>query len=416
MTTKPDPASCDETGADCGDECIADPSSFRVATAGHDLMFYPLGQERIDVLVDLIDGARTSLHAFYFAFEPDKVGVRVRDALIGAARRGVDVRLYIDAFGSSATEDFFAELVEAGGRFELFSARWTVRYLVRNHQKFAIVDGAQVMTGGFNISDEYFAKPADDGWCDLGVLVTGPVVERFIELFATLDRWIDEGEKKFIEMRKLVRDWDSGDGPVQLLLGGPTAVNSDWSVRLKQDLATAKQVDIVTAYFAPPRSMRRVLRRTAKKAKVRLIVPSQSDAEMFVEAARMHYSHLVRAGVHLHEYQPCKLHMKLFVVDDVCFFGSANMDMRSIRLNMELLVRIEDAELAARLRELIDQVEAASTPINVAWLRANGGLAARVRRTYSALLVRLVDYRVSRALNLGRSAIDKVRPRHSRSH
>lgn len=84
MTTKPDPASCHETGADCGDECIADPSSFRVATAGHNLVFYPLGQERIDVLVALIDGARTSLHAFYFAFEPDKVGVRVRDALDGA--------------------------------------------------------------------------------------------------------------------------------------------------------------------------------------------------------------------------------------------------------------------------------------------------------------------------------------------
>jgi hypothetical protein len=64
---------------------------------------------------------------------------------------------------------------------------------------------------------------------------------------------------------------------------------------------------------------------------------------------------------------------------------------------------------------LIDQVEAASTPINVAWLHANGGLAARVRRTYSALLVRLVDYRVSRVLNLGRSAIAKVRPRHPRS-
>ena len=387
----------------CVDMPNSDPASaycdaapFSVHAQGQALTFYPHGADRLAALVEHIEQAKTSLHCFYFLYQPDDSGTRVRDALSAAAGRGVDVRLYIDDFASGAPSDFFAPLIEAGGQFRRFSPDWNVQYLIRNHQKFVIADRARVMTGGFNISDEYFDPPDKDGWCDLGVLIEGPVAERFEDWFDCLEEWIASDGSQFRKVRRMVRDWDPGDGPVQLLLGGPSVRTRKWGFRVKQDLARSKRIDLVTAYFTPPRSVRRALRRAARTSKLRLILASKSDFAITVTSGRLHYRRLVKAGARLFEFLPCKLHMTLLVMDDISYFGSGNLDMRSIRLNLEIMVRIEDAALADRLRELIDHLEAASEPVDESWFKRNGGFFTRIKRFASSFMLRFVDYNVSR--------------------
>lgn len=378
-----------------------DPPAFSVAGGGHSFTLHPEGGERLASLVALIDGAHETLELCFYMFQADHTGTEVRGALVRAAQRGVDVRLIVDAFGTDAEASFFDPLVRAGGRFHMFSPRWNVRYLIRNHQKFAIADRTRVMTGGFNVSDHYFAPPQENGWNDLGVTIEGPVVARFVEWFRELERWVDNGGSQFLAIRRLVRDWNEGDDSVQLLLGGPTRITSAWARRVKLDIARGKRLDLVMAYFSPPRSMRRLIGQLAKRGSARLVMAGKSDNTTTIGASRALYGPLLRSGTQIAEFEPCKLHTKLLVIDDVTYFGSANFDMRSIRLNLELMVRVEDAELARQVRGLIDHLEHSSKPVTLEWYRREATLFSRIRWRISWFLVSVLDYTVARRLNLG---------------
>ncbi len=385
------------------------PEPFTIAVHGHEFIFYPQGSDRLQALLDHIASARESIHCFYFLYDEDETGAEVRDALIEAVKRGVETRLYIDAFGSGAQEPFFDELVAAGGHFKIFSPSWNKQFLIRNHQKMCIVDRKSVMSGGFNISDDYFAPPEENGWCDLGVKFEGPLVDRFNEWFDCIVEWIEGDGSEYRRVRDMARDWEAGDGPVQLIMGGPTAVSSKWAVRFKEDMVHGDRLDLVTAYFSPPRTMRRVLRKAARTSRLRMILASKSDYAVTVLAGRLHYRRLKRAGAKLFEFQPSKLHMKLLVIDDIVYFGSGNLDMRSIRLNLELMVRVESAEMADRMRALIDDLEAESRAIDKSWFRQYAGWSDRLRWFVSSFMLRFVDYNVSRRFNLGPSKLKNAR-------
>jgi cardiolipin synthase A/B len=376
-----------------------DPDPFTVEAAGHSFAFYPHGADRLDALVALIDSAQTSLKVFYYLFDDDSSGTRVRDALVAAAARGVAVGLIVDDFGNDAGAAFFEPLTEAGGQFAIFSPKWGSRYLVRNHQKFAIADEARVMTGGANVSDHYFDPPDKNGWCDLSVIITGDVVAQFVRWFALVSQWVDSAEagrvSRLRRLRDIVRNWDGGDGPVRLLVGGPLVRRGHWAWVLRKDLTTAKRLDTVTAYFSPPRSFRRLFMRVARRGEVRMIMAGKSDIAAAIDMARLLYRRLLRAGVRIFEFGPCKLHMKLLVVDDASYIGSANLDKRSFRINVELMVRVEDAGLAAQLRQLVDHLEAGSEPITPAWYAQNSTFINRMR-WQMAYWMSLADYRISK--------------------
>ncbi|MBU7579368.1 MAG: phosphatidylserine/phosphatidylglycerophosphate/cardiolipin synthase family protein [Porphyrobacter sp.] len=377
-----------------------DPDPVSITAAGHSFTFYPHGQDRLAALIALIESAKASLRVFYYLFDSDGSGTRVRDALIAAAQRGVQVELIVDAFGNDAGAPFFEPLIAAGGTFALFGPRWGTRYLVRNHQKFAIADEGAVMTGGANVSDHYFASPADNGWCDLSVQIEGPVVEQFTRWFGLLREWVAgeaEGRTRRLRaLRDIVRAWDGGDGPVRLLVGGPLVRRGHWAWVLRQDLVSATRLDTVSAYFSPPRSFRRLFARIGRRGSARMIMPGKSDIAAAIDMARLLYGKLLRARIRLFEFGPCKLHMKLLVVDDVSYVGSANLDKRSFRINVELMVRIADPEVAAALRKVIDHLEAASEPITPAWYARHSTLLARMRWRI-AYWLNLADYRISAA-------------------
>lgn len=387
-------------GPDAGESDYCHLPAFSVSAAGHDFTFYPDGAERLAALIALIDGAAETLHLFYYLFDGDASGTAVRDALVAAAQRGIEVRLIVDDFGNDAGDPFFAPLIAAGGEFGVFSPNLSKYYVVRNHQKMAIADGARVMTGGANISDHYFNPPADNGWCDLSVQIEGPVAEKFNQWFALLRDWTRaEADGRIARLRKLrdiVRDWDGGAGPVQLLVSGPLTRRRNWIRAFRKDLTGAARLDTVTAYFSPPLSFRRKFAKVARQGTVRMIMPGRSDFSAAIDMARLLYRNLLQSGARIFEFEPCKLHMKLLVVDDVSYLGSANLDKRSFRINVELMVRIEDAGLASALRELLDHLESASQPITPAWYARKATFLARMRWRL-AYWLSLADYRVSRA-------------------
>jgi cardiolipin synthase len=376
-----------------------DPDPFTVDAAGHSFTFYPHGADRLAALIDLIGAAQASLNVFYYLFDSDASGTAVRDALVAAARRGVAVHLIVDDFGNDAGAEFFEPLQQAGGRFAIFSPKWGSRYLVRNHQKFAIADEARVMTGGANVSDHYFAPPDDNGWCDLSVIIKGAVVAQFTRWFGLLAQWVDSEAagrvSRLRRLRDIVKDWDGGSGPVRLLVGGPLVRRGHWAWVFRQDLVRAKRLDTVSAYFSPPRSFRRQMVQVAKRGDVRMVMAGKSDISAAIDMARLLYKPFLGAGATIFEFGQCKLHMKLMVVDDASYVGSANLDKRSFRINVELMVRVDDAGLAAELRKLIDHLEAGSAPITRAWYAEHNTFLNRLRWQV-AYWLNLADYRISK--------------------
>lgn len=378
-----------------------DPPSFEVDAQGHHFHFHADGRARLDSMVGLIDSARTDLKLCYYAIANDKVGQQVRDALLAAIARGVAVTFIIDAFGSIGSTEWLAPVKEAGGTLLVFSARWNRSYLIRNHQKFIIADDARALVSGFNISDAYFAPPCDNGWNDLGVEIEGPVVADLVRWFEGLKEWVASPHAQWRGIRRRVRGWAPGNGTVRLLVGGPARGLNTWAHSVKRDLEAASKVDIMTAYFSPSPGMIRRIRRAAMRGRTRLLLAGKSDNAATIGASRLLYRRLLDRGAKIWEFSACKLHTKLVVIDDVVYFGSANFDMRSLFINLELMVRVEDAELAAKVREFIAGHLPASRSVTPAWYRDRATIWNKVRWAASWFLVAVLDYSVARRANLG---------------
>ncbi len=389
-----EPAKMEEPG-------YRDPPSFAVEAQGQALTFYPGGAERLDAMLALIDSSQVCLKLCFYIFAEDASSQRVRDALAAAARRGVDVKLVIDGFGATASEGFFQPLCDAGGEVWRFSAKWTQRYLIRNHQKMVIVDNKRAMVGGFNVEDSYFEPPQANGWNDLGMVIEGSLVEKLDRWFDRMQGWVSQPHPRWRTIRRIVREWDAGEGAVQLLVGGPTRGLSSWARCVSNDLMRGERLDMMMAYFSPPRRLVRRIARIAAKGHTKLVLAGKSDNGATIGAARALYRPMLKKGAMVWEFVPCKLHTKLIVLDDRVYVGSANFDMRSLYINLELMVLIEDAALAERMREFIAQHADASLAITPAVHKLRATWWNRLRWRLSWFLVGVLDYTVSRRLNLG---------------
>ncbi|HVF95448.1 MAG TPA: phosphatidylserine/phosphatidylglycerophosphate/cardiolipin synthase family protein [Sphingomonas sp.] len=371
--------------------------------AGNRLTLLDTGPTRLAALLALIDGATQSLRILYYIYADDDTGRRVNAALIAAAQRGVAVSLIVDGFGSEDTDPaFFAPLDAAGIAVCRFLPRFGRRYLLRNHQKLALADEQRIIVGGFNVEDDYFGVPADSAWRDLGLLVEGDAAARMAGYFDALHAWVTTGDGRMRPLNRALAQWSETEGALRWLIGGPTRRLSPWARTVRSDMQRARRIDIIAAYFTPsPTMLRRLDRAGRRDADVRIVTAAKSDNQATIAAARFTYAGLLRKGIALFEYQPTKLHTKLYVVDDAVHIGSANFDMRSMYINLELMLRIEDRAFADHVRTYVDGEIAKSQPITAEWYKAQAGPIQRLRQFFAYLLIAVVDPNVSRGLNFG---------------
>ena len=370
--------------------------------AGNRLTLWIDGPERLDALIALIDGAEESLRILYYIWLNDESGRRVRDALVEAAGRGVQVSMLLDGFGASAANPaFFRPLEVAGARFCRFVPRWGRRYLLRNHQKLALADGRKAIVGGFNIGDEYFGTVESGAWRDLGLEVEGPSVASLSAYFDDMFLWAETENAPIRAVRRMLSKHSVRYESLHWLFGGPTRRLSPWARSVKRDMLRAHNVDMLMAYFVPSLSMLRRLYRVARRGRVRLVTAGKSDILSTIWAARFSYWRVLKRGVEVYEYQPTKLHTKLIVIDDVVHIGSANFDLRSLYLNLEMMLRVEDPGFAAMMREFIEGEIADSRRILPQEHRANMTLLNRLRWGFGFFVMATADYNLARRLNFG---------------
>jgi cardiolipin synthase len=368
--------------------------------AGNRLTLLADGPERLDALLELIETARQSLRFLYYMFMDDVSGTKVRDALIAAAGRGVKVSLLVDGFGSTANRDFFRPLAAAGVAFCQFSPKFGRRYLLRNHQKLALADGRRVIIGGFNVSDDYFGTVESGAWRDIGLRVEGASVGCLAGYFDSLFEWTRTPEARVRDIRRLLQKSSVTSGKLHWLFGGPSRRLSPWARAVRRDMRSARRLDLVAAYFAPSLGMLRRLSGISRRGgRVRLVTASKSDNNATIAAARSTYWWLLKRGIHIFEYSPTKLHTKLFVVGDVVHIGSANFDMRSLFLNLEMMLRVDDPAFASAMHRFVDGEVARSEPITLESHARNRTLLNRLRWAIGYFIVAIADYRIAKRLN-----------------
>ncbi len=345
------------------------------------------GEETYRALEEVVAAARHHLHFLFYSWAADRVGARFRDLLAERARAGVEVRVLVDALGSPGVAGRFMDpLRRAGGRVAPFlPTRFLRRSLTvnfRNHRKIVVADGRVAYTGGLNIGEEYVGD-----WRDLGLLAEGPVVAHLQEVFA--DDWhFATGES--VTHPRYFEPGCQPDGPPLLPAGLPVvpcallADGPDLPLALIHDASfiaitrARERVWVTTPYLIPPPTIQAALRTAvARGVDVRLLVPRRSDQPLTRLAGRSYYPLLLRGGVRIFEYLPAILHEKLWVLDsDLALVGSANLDIRSFRLNFEITCAIHGAEVNRQLAALFEQGLAESEEVTLETVERRGNLAS----------------------------------------
>jgi cardiolipin synthase A/B len=326
------------------------------------------GEAFFPAVFDAIRAARTEVILETFILFEDKVGQELHAVLIEAARRGVQVDVMVDGFGSSdLTDDFTRGLIDAGVRLRTFdpTSRFLgIRFNVlrRMHRKIVVVDGRRAFVGGINFSCDHLADFGPQAKQDYAVELEGPIVDE-VRRFAVSALRADDSREGVRPRPQLPRQVSPARGELEALF--VTRDNGEHRNDIERHYCAAirsarKRVLIANAYFFPGYRLLRQLTRAARRGvEVRLILQGEPDMPIVKTAASMLYEHLQRHGVHIHEYCQRPLHGKVAVVDDDwSTVGSSNLDPLSLSLNLEANVILRDAafagELRARLEHLIE--------------------------------------------------------------
>lgn len=348
----------------------------------------------------LIESAQERIDLEAYIYKPGAVGDRFLVLLSEAAGRGVLVRVLVDALGSDAlSPGYFDPLLAAGGEVRVFNPRRQLRLSFRNHRKLLLCDAAAII-GGMNIADEYDGDGVERGWRDLAVLVHGSTVA---ELAASFERMWELAPFGRAEVRAF---WirrphlaAAGDDAPQLLLSGPGCPTAELRRQLISDIRKARRFFGWAAYFLPSRRVGVAIRDLARRGVASIMLSSRSDVPLSRWASERLFTRFLRAGVKLYDYRPQIVHAKALVVDDVVYVGSTNLDVRSLLINYELLLRIPSAALAEQLQVEFRHDVARADRLELRRWRAGRRWWHALRSRFAYLLLaRLDPYVAARSL------------------
>jgi cardiolipin synthase len=252
-----------------------------------------------------------------------------------------------------------------------------------------IVDGRMAFTGGINLHIENITRGDEPPIRDYHVAVRGPVVSEL--QYAFLRDWYyitDESPDRLLCVEHFPPLTKEGDTPIRVVNGGPaTELDEIYDSIFACLVSAQKQILIVTPYFVPTSDIIRALRNASMRGvDTRIIVPAKNNHIYAGWAARAYYEELLEAGVRVYERRPPFMHAKGIVVDDtVAVVGTANVDVRSLKLNYETNLMIYDPAFAGRLKEVMLEEIAMSGEIDLALWRKRP-LSQRMRENACSIM------------------------------
>ncbi|ASF41052.1 cardiolipin synthase [Halobacillus halophilus] len=316
------------------------------------------GQKKFHALIQDIESAQDHIHLLYYIVRDDKLGTRLADVLIRKAQENVEVKLLYDDMGSRLLKRKFVKRlrdagVEVESFFPSFIPKVNLKINYRNHRKLAIIDGKIGYIGGFNIGDEYLGFNKRFGyWRDTHLRVEGNAVSNMQTRFI-LD-WNQASRKDIVYEDRYYQAEPKGSTGVQIVSSGP---DSEWEQikhgYIKMILSAKEYVYVQTPYFIPDDSLLDALRiAVLSGVDVRIMIPNKPDHPFVYWATFSNIGDMLNAGAKIYIYQKGFLHAKTIVVDgNIASVGTANIDVRSFRLNFEANAFVYHPNIAKALSD-----------------------------------------------------------------
>lgn len=330
--------------------------------SGNSFELITTGEAAYERLIGLLRDAKRTVDVTVFILGDDATGRAVVDALVECAKRGVTVRVIVDAVGSMRIRKHAAkELAAVGAKLLVFMplrhSPVRGRTNLRSHRKVMIVDEEIIFAGGMNYALEYMGLPKTDGkprWRDVVAVVRGPAAADATALFES--DWAFCGGARRAEHTTPA---DAGDTQLRFVPSGPDmTTDTMYDILLEAIYAARERVAIVTPYYVPDEALQHALVLAARRGvTTELLVPAKSNHALADVARRAMVRELAANGVIVHYYTPCMVHAKAMLVDDAfAYVGSPNFDMRSLFLNYEDALCVYSPEAIAQIRGFIDEL------------------------------------------------------------
>ncbi|MFZ5942897.1 MAG: cardiolipin synthase [Bacillota bacterium] len=315
------------------------------------------GTDTFQSFLEEIEKAQHHIHLEFYIFRDDKIGTEIKDLLISKARQGVKVRFIYDGYGSiQLSKSFIEEMKKNGIRTVCFAPVILPiinnRINYRNHRKILVVDGSVGFVGGINVGDEYLGKSEDFFyWRDTHLRIEGDAVKFLQHIF--IQDWYFAAKER-INAKQYYPDSreNIGEELVQIAASGP---DSPWESIMQMYFSMISTADesiyLTTPYFIPNGSILMALKNAALSGlDVRILIPGKPDSRFVLWASMSYINELLEAGVRVYQYQKGFIHSKTLIVDSlVSSVGTANMDLRSFKLNFEVNAFIYNEESAKQL-------------------------------------------------------------------
>lgn len=330
------------------------------------------GDEAFPAMLGAIAAAKRSVTLSTYIFDADEVGCAFARALGEAVRRGVEVRVLVDATGAryswpSIFRALRREKVPYARFLRLLPIARLLAMNLRNHRKIMVVDGDLGFTGGMNIRvGHWLGKNSRRPVRDIHFRVEGPITGRLQEVFGE-DWHFTTGEALRGEL------WfpppaEAGPSVVRGISDGPDEDFDQLRWTILTALTAARcSIRVATPYFLPEPSLVAALNVAAMRGlSVDILLPSRSNLPLVHSASRAHWWQVLKHGCRIWLTPPPFDHSKLLIIDDAwCLVGSANWDPRSLRLNFEFNIECYDPELAKQLAQAFDLRRASAQQVTL---------------------------------------------------
>lgn len=336
---------------------VGESLSYSPFCAVHSVIPLNSGDEAYPEMLAAIKNAKSSISLFSYIFNVDPIGQEFIDALGEAKKRGVAVCVLVDGVGSQATlRNLSRQMEKLEIDFRVFLPVLFRPRLVnmRNHRKILVIDAVSAFTGGLNIAEIYWpGRTTQETVLDFHFRFEGPIVNYIQAVFA--DDWfycsdqILDGPLWFQQIENKTQDADQF---ARVVVGGPGIDNEKIQWHFINIINQAKiNIRISTPYFLPPGAVATSLIAAAQRGVVvDVVIPRDSDHPVISWATEANLNQLLKYGCRVWLSGAPFDHSKLCVVDDGCLsVGSANWDVRSLRLNFEMNIEIYSKELAEKI-------------------------------------------------------------------
>lgn len=326
------------------------------------------GDEFLPDFLNEIEKAKKSITITNYIWSDGEMSDKLFDVLIKKAGEGVKVLILLDGLGGNrAPNEKIDSLKKAGGKVEVFrpiALGKLSRAHRRTHIRAMVIDGTIGYTGGLAFDDQWLGNGiGEKNWRDMMFKVEGNMTESLQNIFSNL--WSESSGEILagsdfypnISSSPLenMNSEKAGAKYVSMFHSPTPDMNRNLSNVLWLSIMGAKKhIFIITPYLLPDKNIEEALiTKVREGVLIEIILPgTYHDAKHVQAASRSFYRNLLKAGIKIYEYQPGRLHTKMFTADGSwSLVGSANLDNRSNILNVENLLGIDDKEFAENLEK-----------------------------------------------------------------